>query len=297
VLTPEVIRRIGRGAPALVALIALAPTASTAHAPSRPETFAPPEAFALPHALTMAVLGAGLLAYATGLARTRRAAVTRRRRGEILAFGAGYLALGVALLSPLHTWASASVAAHMAQHLLLVMVAAPLLVLARPWHVALRVVSAARRRIAGAALTRVGRTTAMLAPLVFGLHVVVLWAWHAPPLWTAALARPGLHALEHIGLFGTALLFWWIALDAQARRRLGPVASLVFLFTGAVQSTALGALLALADRPWYAPGDSALYDQHLAGALMWVPGSVVYLVAALAILKRWLGRDSLGGAR
>jgi putative membrane protein len=296
VLTPDVIHRIGRGAAALVALIALAPAAATAHAPSRAETFAPPEAFALPDALTMATLGAGLLAYATGLTRTRRA-VRRRRRGEILAFVGGYLALGIALLSPLHTWASASVAAHMAQHLLLVMVAAPLLVLARPWHVALRVVSAARRRVAAAALSRVARATALLAPLVFGLHVVVLWVWHAPPLWAAALARPGLHALEHAGLFGTALLFWWIALDAQARRRLGPAASLVFLFTGAVQSTALGALLALADRPWYAPGDSALHDQHLAGALMWVPGSVVYLVAALAILKSWLGRGSLGGAR
>jgi putative membrane protein len=284
-------RRVERELVGLIMLIALAPARATAHGPGTLEPSTPLDV------LTAAVLGVGLLAYATGVARARRAAATRRRRGEILAFCGGYFALGIALLSPLPTWATASVSAHMAQHLLLVMVAAPLLVLARPWHVALRIVSAARRRVAAAALTRIARITAMLAPLVFCLHVVVLWAWHAPPLWIAALASPRLHALEHTGLFGTALLFWWIALDAQARGRLGPAGSLVFLFTGAVQSMALGALLALAERPWYAPGDDALDDQHLAGALMWIPGSVVYLVATLAILKRWLGRNSLGGAR
>jgi putative membrane protein len=283
-------RRVGRALVGVAMLTALAPARATAHAPG-------PEPSTSLDVLTAVVLGVGLLVYATGVAQARRVASTRRRRGEILAFCGGYLALGIALLSPLDTWASASVAAHMAQHLLLVMVAPPLLVLARPWRVALGVVSAARRRVAASALTRVAQTTAMLAPLVFGLHVVVLWAWHAPPLWTAALASPGLHALEHAGLFGTALLFWWVALDAQARRRLGPAGSLVFLFTGAVQSTALGALLALAERPWYARGDGALHDQHLAGALMWVPGSVVYLVAAIAILRSWLGRSSLGGAR
>jgi putative membrane protein len=273
-----------------VALIALAPTPASAHAPS------PSEPFALVDILTVAALGAGLLAYATGLACQRRA-TRRRRRGAILAFCGGYLALAIALLSPLDEWATASVAAHMAQHLLLVTVAAPLLVLARPWHVALRVVSVARRGAMAAALASITRTTATLAPLVWSLHVVVLWVWHAPPLWTAALARPGLHALEHAAFFWTALLFWWIALDAQARRRLGPVGSLVFLFAGAMQSTALGALLALAERSWYAGGGSALNDQHLAGVLMWMPAAVAYLVAALAILRGVLNRRSPGVAR
>ena len=272
-----------------VALAALAPARASAHAPSSSEPVP------LLDVLTVAALGAGLLAYAAGLACARRPA-RRRRRGAIGAFWGGYLALGIALLSPLDEWAAASVAAHMAQHLLLVTVAAPLLVLARPWHVALRVVPLAHRGAVAAVLASIARTTATLAPWVWSLHVAVLWAWHAPPLWTAALVRPGLHAVEHAGFFVTALLFWWVALDAQARRRLGPVASLVFLFTGAMQSTALGALLALAERSWYAGGGSALDDQHLAGVLMWMPAGTPYLVAALAILKGVLNGRSPGAA-
>jgi cytochrome c oxidase assembly factor CtaG len=281
---------IARGAArSTAALVALAPTRASAHAGS------PSEPFALLDVLTVAALAVGLLAYATGLACAPRA-VRRRRRAAILAFCGGYLALGIALLSPLDGWAAASVTAHMAQHLLLVVVAAPLLVLARPWHVVLRVVPVARGGAWAARLVSVARATATLAPWVWSLHVVVLWAWHAPPLWTAALAHPWLHALEHAGFFGTALLFWWIALDPQARRRLGPVASLVFLFGGAMQSTALGALLVLAERPWYAAG-SALDDQHLAGVLMWMPAAAAYLVAALAILEGVLRRRSPGAAR
>jgi putative membrane protein len=278
VLTRAAVRIAGGAA----ALIALAPARSSAHAPT-------PDPWSLPDLLTAAALSAGLLVYVAGLACSSPAARHRRRR-TTLTFLVGYLVLGIATLSPVDAWATRSVAAHMVQHLLLVVVAAPLLVLSRPWQVGLRVVSARLRRSAAGLLVSIVRVAASLAPLVWSLHVAVLWAWHAPTLWTAALADPAIHALQHAGFFVTALLFWWIALDAQARRRLGPLGSLAFLFTGAAQSTALGALLVLAERPWYAAGGDALDDQHLAGVLMWMPAGAAYLVAALAVLQSFLER-------
>jgi putative membrane protein len=280
----RVTARSTRGAVAgAAALVALVPARSSAHGPPALEHWA------LLDAATLGLLGVGLLVYVTGLACSS-AAARRRRRGGTLALFGGYLALVIATLSPLDTWAEVSVTAHMAQHLLLVVVAAPLLVLARPWQVGLRVVSPARRRSVAVALASIVRAAAALAPLVWGLHVAVLWVWHAPSLWVAAQAAPPLHALQHGAFFGTALLFWWIVLDGRARRQLGPVGSLVFLFTGAAQSTALGALLVVAERPWYADGVGALDDQQLAGVLMWMPAGVAYLVAALAILRSVLGR-------
>jgi putative membrane protein len=279
-LTRPVVHLMTRSSRYAAALVALSPSRSSAHAPPMLDPWS------LLDILTATALSAGLVAYVAGLLLSRPVARHRRRRATF-AFAGGYLALGIALLSPLDAWAGASVAAHMAQHLLLVMLAAPLLVLARPWRVVLRLVPVARRRAVAVALASSVRTAASMAPLAWGLHVIVLWAWHAPPLWSAAQADPRLHALEHASFFGTALLFWWIVLDAHASQRLGPLGRLMFLFAATMQSTALGALLVLAERPWYADC-GALDDQHLAGVLMWMPAGVIYLTAALGILKRAL---------
>jgi cytochrome c oxidase assembly factor CtaG len=224
------------------------------------------------------------------------------RHWHAAAFAAGWTVLALALLSPLHELSESSFSAHMVQHELLMVIAAPLMVLGRPlvafaWSLPERW----RRGLArwtGAAPARIAGGTLGRPAVAWLLHAIAIWAWHAPRLYDAALRNAPLHALQHASFLGTALLFWW-ALIHTARRRYG--VSVLYLFTTAVHTTALGAVLALATRPLYpgyagtsAWGLSALEDQQLAGLIMWVPGSVVYLVAALALMLAWLRQSDRG---
>jgi cytochrome c oxidase assembly factor CtaG len=183
---------------------------------------------------------------------------------------------------------------HMVQHLLLVVVAAPLLVLGEPLTATLWALPPQARRTVG----RWGRAHAVRAlwrllrhPLTaWVLHVAALWVWHAPRLYDAAVRHPGVHVLEHATFFGTALLFWWVITDRRSRRRLGFGPAVLYIFTGGLQSTVLGALLTMARHPWYlshydttrAWGLTPLEDQQLAGLIMWVPASFAYLAALVA---------------
>ncbi len=215
---------------------------------------------------------------------------------EVAAFAAGWLVLALALLSPLHEMSETLFSAHMVQHELLMAVAAPLIVLGRPLVPFLWSIPAAWRRGVARAFSSgwpAGAWRVASRPSVAWLaYAVAIWGWHAPRLYDAALASAPLHALQHATFLGTALLFWW-ALLHSARRRYG--ASVLYLFTTAVHSTALGALLALSSRPLYpayastaAWGLSPLEDQQLAGLIMWVPACLAYLVAALALMLAWL---------
>src|SRR5439155_1353311 len=189
------------------------------------------------------------------------------------------LTLAGALLPPLDRVAAALLSAHMGQHVLLTLVAAPLLALAQPLNVALAALPRAwrPRRLPGA---RLPVAAAALA------HAGALWAWHLPPLYDLALASPLLHALEHATLMATAVWLWW----AASRQR--PAGALA-LFATALHAGALGALLTLAPRPWFAAhqaggaGLSALEDQQLAGILMWVPAGTLLTGFALALLAAW----------
>jgi cytochrome c oxidase assembly factor CtaG len=223
---------------------------------------------------------------------------------------AGALAVGAALAPPLHHAAEELMAAHMVQHLLLVSLAAPLLVagltplerlapLGRPTRRAVgRWIGRARRRLPHA---RAGGITLVGGWLA---HTGVLWAWHAPALYDAALRRPSLHALEHASLLTSAIVFWAAVLPGHGRRERRATGALLALFAGAGQSTALGALLTLAAEPSYAShtatasawGLTALDDQHLAGLLMWVAGGLGYMAAALVVVARLL-RERDGGRR
>jgi putative membrane protein len=188
----------------------------------------------------------------------------------------------------------------MVQHLLLTIVAAPLLVLGSPLLVFSQAVphglqEAVHRWTRSAPLQVLGH--ALTSPVVtWLLATAVLWGWHVPSLYQAALTRPAVHVLEHVALVGGALLFWWTALQPSGPRRLPRGADLVYVFAGALQSGALGALLAFAALPiypFYAHrtaewGLSPLQDQQLAGMLMWVPPFVIYLVAAGGLFVGWL---------
>lgn len=220
-------------------------------------------------------------------------------RWEVAAFAGGWLALVAALVSPLHAMGSVLFSAHMAQHELLMVVAAPLLVLGR-WVVpALWAVPPAWRRAAGRAakrsavretwdaITRPARATL--------LHAVALWAWHAPALYAATLESDLVHAAQHASFLGSALLFWWALLNPRARRGQAG-AGVFYLFVTAMHTGALGALIAVAGRPWYpayrgttaAWGLTPLEDQQLAGLVMWVPAGLAYIAAALWLFTCWL---------
>ena len=229
-------------------------------------------------------------------------------RAHVVAFAFGLLVLSLALLSPIDTISEALFSVHMAQHLLLVAVAAPLLVLGAPEYVMMWVLPLAPRRSIARWWHRarwVGVCRALLThPIVaWSVHVLTLWVWHAPRLYDAALADTRVHVLEHTSFLLTALLFWW----SVFRGRMSLGTSTLYLFAAALQGTLLGALLTLAHRPWYsghlvstqAWGLTPLEDQQMAGLIMWVPAGLVYL---LALVPRWVrvlalepGDQSLGG--
>ena len=138
-------------------------------------------------------------------------------------------------------------------------------------------------------------------PVAFVLHSLALWLWHAPLLYDGALRNAGLHALEHVVLVGTGFLFWSAAFHHLVRGARAPGAAVLAVFALGAQCTGLGALITLSDRPWYAPyapgawGLSAMDDQVLAGALMWVPAGLLYLGYALLLLGVWLRATSPAG--
>jgi cytochrome c oxidase assembly factor CtaG len=221
------------------------------------------------------------------------------RRWRVASFVGGWLVLIVGLLSPLDSLGSWLFWVHMLQHELLMVLAAPLLVLGRPlaaWAWALP--PAARRALGHAFHRRRWRrgwkllTTAWSAWL---LHAAALWVWHVPAAFDAALHHRGLHALQHASFLFSALLFWWTVFGASARHP-RPGVALMSLFTTMLHSGALGALLALSPSVWYrayavsapAQGWEPLADQQLGGLLMWAPGGLAYAAAALLLARQLL---------
>ena len=215
-------------------------------------------------------------------------------------FGGGLLAIAVAVLSPLDALSSALASAHMVQHLLLTLVAAPLLALSAPAGALLRGAPAALRG-AISPVRRRARVVDVLAhalrrpAVVWLLHVVALWLWHAAALYGAALERPFVHALEHTAFLATAVLFWRVVVGTRAVR-VSPGVGILLVFTMTLQTALLALLLTFAQQPWYAGyttttrpwGIEQLADQNLAGAIMWVPAGFVYLGTALVLLVGWV---------
>ncbi len=219
---------------------------------------------------------------------------------QAAAFGLGWLVLVAALVSPLDELGSHLFAGHMIQHELLMIVAAPLLVLGRPLAAWAWALPPAWRRAAGAFFHAPAWRTPWLVltgPIfAWVLHAAALWGWHVPMLFDAALRSEALHTWQHITFLLAALLFWWSILGAGRRKEQG--VALICLFTTMVHTTVLGALLTMSPTIWYqsyvatapAYGLTALEDQQLGGLVMWVPAGLVYLISGLAFAARWLGR-------
>jgi putative membrane protein len=221
------------------------------------------------------------------------------RRAEASAFTAGWILLAIALISPLHRLGGALFSAHMVQHELLMAAAAPLLVLGRPVVALLWAVPMGWRRALGelSATSWVqGPWQLLTLPVVaWTVHAIAIWAWHAPALYQATLSSELVHTAQHLSFLGSGLLFWWSLLRAR-EGRLGRPPAVIYLFTTALHTSLLGVLLTFSGELWYPLynattrpwGLTALEDQQLAGLIMWIPGSLAYLVAALAIAASWL---------
>jgi putative membrane protein len=249
----------------------------------------------------IATLAASAASYAFGLRRLWRHAGRGHgiRPWYALAFVAGWLSLIAALLSPLDALSDVLFSAHMTQHELLMLLAAPLLVLGRPWLALLWALPALpRKRVLAVVLAPRARPVWRVAShpaLVLVLHGAALWLWHVPVLFQAALESEAVHAVQHASFFFTAALFFWALIDGRYGRA-GYGASVFFVFLTALHSGVLGALLTVAPGLWYpihAARTSfwqicALGDQQLAGLIMWVPAGVALLVVGLALFAGWL---------
>jgi len=219
--------------------------------------------------------------------------------GRLIAFQGGLFTLFLALASPLHELAEQLLQFHMIQHMLLMMVVPPLLLLGGPLLPLLRglprslLQSAIRPLFASAPLQRLGRflTHPLVCLLAFTVSNV---AWHVPSLYELALSSEFWHDVQHVCFLGTGLLFWWPVVQPWPSRLRWPRWTMIpYLLFADIQNTALSAFLIFSERvlyPTYAAvprlwGISALDDQAAAGAIMWVPGSVIFLipVAVLAI--------------
>lgn len=215
-------------------------------------------------------------------------------------FASGWLTIAASLLSPLHELGGRSFTAHMIEHELLMLLAAPLMALSQP----IGMLMWAFPRTIRHALANAGRNrwydavwTRLSSPLNASLlQAAMLWMWHAPAFFNRALQGEGWHALQHLSLVFSALLFWWSLNRASAlERKHGATAA--FLFFTSIHSGLLGALMTFAESPWYwryaamgmsgTAGLSALEDQQLAGLIMWIPGGAIHAVVALIYLRRW----------
>lgn len=216
------------------------------------------------------------------------------RKWEAGAFAAGWLSVVIALVSPLDPLSDILFSAHMAQHEVLMLISAPLLVLGRTL---LAFLWAFENRSLPQSSRTLSVWHAVTNPLVvWVLHALALWVWHVPSLYEAALRDEFVHAVQHLSFFVTASLFWWSLVHGRFGR-IGYGMAVFYVFTTAVHSSILGALLTVAPRLWYPIYEArtmrwnldALEDQQLAGLLMWVPAGAIFLVLGLALFAAWLG--------
>lgn len=244
--------------------------------------------------MPMLVLAAAVLVYARGWRQLHRQVPQRFPRWRLFAYLAAIAALFLAIASPLDAFAGLLLQAHMIQHLLLMMVAPPLLLLGSPWLPLLCGLPRTWVRdglgpfLTWPALRKLGRT--LTHPLVAGpLFMTVNVVWHLPPLYETALRSQSWHEFEHACFLATALLFWWpVILPWPARASWPRWAVIPYLLVADLQNTALAAFLSFSGRVLYPSYEaaprlwniSALDDQAASGAIMWVPGSLAFLIPA-----------------
>jgi cytochrome c oxidase assembly factor CtaG len=245
-------------------------------------------------------LAAGI--YTHGWLRLHRQVPQRFTAGRLAAFLSGLAAIAVALGSPLHALGAQLLQAHMGQHLLLTMVAPPLLWFGAPLLPMLqgmpkRIVRMCAGPLFGCpALMRICQWL-IRPPVAWVVFVGSTWAWHTPALYERALASEFWHYAQHLCFLATALTFWWPVVQPWPTRSVAPPWGIVFsLIMADLQNTVLSAWLVFAERMIYPSYEavprlwdiSALDDQAAAGAIMWLAGSVAFLIPVAWIVWQML---------
>ena len=225
--------------------------------------------------------------YLRGWSRVRRRLARRFRSRHAVMFIAGLATMLLALSSPVETLAQRWVSAHMVQHMLLMVVVAPLLWMGAPVAPLLVGLPRPIRRVVLALTNAPGLravTRWILHPSVGWLAFALsFWIWHAPALYDLALESHLWHHVEHACFLGSALLFWRPVILAWPARAIWPRWTMIpYLALAMFQSLPLAAILTFSDRVIYR-GYSSLDDQALAGAIMWLPGSFPLLIPLLRL--------------
>ncbi len=218
--------------------------------------------------------------------------------GRSLAFYSGLGILAVALLSPLDELGDTYLfSAHMIQHLLLLLICPPLMIMGLP--------EVALRKLLDHPL--VNRWEHWLSrPTIAWLIVVgMVWIWHFPLFYNFALAHESVHAIQHLTFLVSATIFWWPVFTPLEERRMPFPAVLLYIFLASLAEAILGIILTFIpaglypaylhpEDPWHILtilrnnwGITPQVDQQVGGLIMWVPGSLIYLTAILVCLLRW----------
>lgn len=254
------------------------------------------------------VLLAGAAVYGLGARRLRASAAGRSAlpRWRAAAGVGALVTAGLLLLTPLEPWAQTLFSVHMAQHLGLTLLLAPLLVLSRPVLVGAMALSRGSRgplwRLRAWIEPRRGRSVTWMAAAAVLLHAATMWVWHIPGLYALALEDQVVHAVEHATLLGGAAPLWWLVLDARGRH--ATAASVLAVLATALQSAWLAGLLTFSGTAFItahgagpaAWGLTPLQDQQAAGGLMWFPGGLIYVAAGAWAFLHWLRRDEATAA-
>lgn len=228
--------------------------------------------------------------------RSRNPKLANKKR--LAAYWGGLVILAVSLMSPIDPLGGQLFFMHMLQHLLTIMFAAPLLLLAAPfpmilWGLPPRLRRFVGRQFARAAITRNLLYEATKVSLVWMLFIVVYAGWHDPNLYSLALRRDWVHDVQHLTFFGASMLFWWHIIGAGPRLHRAPIwARIAMLITVVPVNMAIGITIATAETVLYdyyntVPriwGFTTLQDQMLAGVIMWIPGSMMFLLAVILLL-------------
>jgi putative copper resistance protein D len=282
--------------------LAALPSVAAAHGEAAPAPSFPAVLFAWRlDWLLLAALGVSAIAW---LLLVRGVAVRhpahRHPRWRTAAVLTGLATLALALLSPIEAYEGSLFSVHMLQHMVLELVAAPLLLLGAPATLALRAASPGVRR-ALLSILHSRLVAAVSFPLLAWIaFAAVNWGWHFSGLYNEALENPGLHDLQHLSFLLAALLFWWPVIGADPSRwRLPYPVRLFYLFLAMPQNSFLGVALMSAPQVLYPHylsnlrtwGPSPLVDQNVGGMLMWVGGDVVFLLAMGLVVAAWVRQE------
>lgn len=219
---------------------------------------------------------------------------------QVIAFAGAVAVLVGALLSPLDAISHELFSAHMIQHLILILIAAPLLIAANtPIAFLYALPRAAANRIGRAWRRARGLRSAwrlIIHPIsAWTIFTVMIWLWHLPTLYQAALTSDAIHIFEHAFFVGSALIFWWVLMRPTSRKQVQYAIAIPYLFLSGIQGSVLGALLTFATQVWYPIyaqtsarwGLTPLQDQQYAGLIMWLPMGMLFTILAVLFLLRW----------